>query len=563
MKQVGVFIAALAGVVYAPLILLLRCLKSGTPELAPIQFLAADAFYYLSIARHSVGKGFYTSDGLFPTNGFHPLWQWLLTNLFSLRGVVENQSLQLMLVFWVSIVLVAVGTALFALVLYKLTDNFALSLLAAVPGLYYLGFGLVAPDYNSSWSFVNGMETPLAILVFGVLCYATFNKRILLRAGYASTALVACLITLGIFSRLDDAFLLIAFAALVLYFSGSRREALTRLLILGASPGISLAAYMLHNYAYAGSFLPVSGLVKQGIALPANLYYFLLSFVPIAVINSDMYWSEGTMRTLQLWAPIILAAITVAYWARRFRRDAGEAMRSDHYDETVVAGLCAYVILKGAYNLVFVRLWGQGHWYFPLSIMIVNLVIAFALGRRLKGTSSGSAGFAWGAASLAVVVLLGNALLTHKLLTRYNTVYYDFWVERAAIQQQLQAMDPNVRILEFDDGPISYALDIPTMNGFGYTLDQGALQAKASGQLLQLAYSRGFSVIGLLYYIPPLPPGAADDPEALRAIVQGAPTIGAEDLTQWRFSVFYRDPRSGALFLKFEPANTSMAGPAQ
>ncbi len=111
-------------------------------------------------------------------------------------------------------------------------------------------------------------------------------------------------------------------------------------------------------------------------------------------------------------------------------------------------------------------------------------------------------------------------------------------------------MDPNVRIIEFDDGPISYALDIPTMNGFGYTLDQGGIEAKARGQLLQLAYERGFRVIGLLYYYSPLPPECADDPEGLRAIMQGAPSIGAEDLSKWRFSLLYKDPLSRALFYR-------------
>ena len=37
-----------------------------------------DAYYYLVIARNAAsGQGF-TADGLSPTNGFQPLWMWLL-----------------------------------------------------------------------------------------------------------------------------------------------------------------------------------------------------------------------------------------------------------------------------------------------------------------------------------------------------------------------------------------------------------------------------------------------------------------------------------------------------
>ena len=264
------------------------------------------------------------------------------------------------------------------------------------------------------------------------------------------------------------------------------------------------------------------------------------------------------MRTLQLCVPVLLALIMLAHWAKRFRKDANEAERNSHYNEIVLAGLCLYVLLKGAYNFAFVKLWGQGHWYFPLSIMIFNLVLASLIGSRIQGASGGRRAVGLGIASLALVVLLGNAFVTHKLLTNYNGLFYDFWVRRSSIQSQLQSMDPETRIIEYDDGPISYALDIPTMSGFGYTLDQAAIQAKSRGQLLQLAYDRGFRVIGLLYYYAPSLLEPADDPEGLLAIVRGIPNLGAEDLTQWQFSILYKDPKSRALFIKFEPASDTL-----
>src|SRR5207249_52514 len=41
-----------------------------------------DAFYYFQIARHlAQGRGF-TFDGIHPTNGFHPLWLFLLVPIY-------------------------------------------------------------------------------------------------------------------------------------------------------------------------------------------------------------------------------------------------------------------------------------------------------------------------------------------------------------------------------------------------------------------------------------------------------------------------------------------------
>src|SRR4051812_7873907 len=44
-------------------------------------FLAGDVFYYLDIARNSQSVPFFTFDGVHATNGFHPLWQYLLSLL--------------------------------------------------------------------------------------------------------------------------------------------------------------------------------------------------------------------------------------------------------------------------------------------------------------------------------------------------------------------------------------------------------------------------------------------------------------------------------------------------
>ena len=67
--QVLVFAVAFLATIYPPLLSL-----HGQGIAGVFSFFPGDAFYYLSIAEHSVGKSFYTFDGSFPTNGFHPLW---------------------------------------------------------------------------------------------------------------------------------------------------------------------------------------------------------------------------------------------------------------------------------------------------------------------------------------------------------------------------------------------------------------------------------------------------------------------------------------------------------
>ena len=46
---------------------------------ASFHYLAADSFYYLTVARNLVELGSPTFDEVHLTNGFHPLWQALLS----------------------------------------------------------------------------------------------------------------------------------------------------------------------------------------------------------------------------------------------------------------------------------------------------------------------------------------------------------------------------------------------------------------------------------------------------------------------------------------------------
>jgi hypothetical protein len=556
MKKIGVFFSVLIGVVYPPLILLLSSITSGRTNgkilLAPLKFFTTDTFLYLSVARNSVGKPFFTSDGLFPTNGFHPLWEFLLTKVFEISAITNDLAIQMLLVFGLSIILVAFGMGFFGLVIYGLTDNFALSLLAAVPGFYYLIFSLVTPHYNSTWSFINGMESPLSILWFGLLLYLTFEKKMLFRATYSGTLALAFLISLIIFTRLDDIFLLIPFLILIFLFSTSKRDAFGKLLVLFTVPSVAIFVYLIYNYSYAGSLLPVSGISKQGNWFIPNSIYLLVTFIPVILIHFYDYWSEAAMRSLQMCVPALLAVLWFLYWIKNIRRGNWETIIRENYDRTAMGALCMYVFMKGTYNLVFVDLWGQGPWYYPLSIMVFNLITASLVANSLKVYLSGHKLMILNVIALPLMILTSNAFINNRVLYNYNSLYYDFWMQRSFITQKLKTMDRNIKIIEFDDGVISYFLDIPTMNGLGFTLDREGFEAQSSGHLLGLAYSRGFRVIGVLNYLN-LPPNIENYPDKLRDYLCRLPHIKLEDLNQWKFKILYKDPISNAAFISFEP----------
>src|SRR5882672_9277037 len=69
-----------------------------------ISWLTDDTFYYLQIARNVAGGAGFTFDGIHRTNGFHPLWMFLLVPLFS---IVHGDFLPLRILILVQAILLA------------------------------------------------------------------------------------------------------------------------------------------------------------------------------------------------------------------------------------------------------------------------------------------------------------------------------------------------------------------------------------------------------------------------------------------------------------------------
>lgn len=543
------FILIFITILYPPVFFLIQ-----RGEKAAFQYFAADAFYYLSVVRHSVQAPIYTFDGQFPTNGFHPLWQYGLTLIFSSMRLTTQET-QVIVAFYLSILFVAAGTALFGVALLKVTQNVAISFIAAVPGIYYLLFSVIEPQYTNPWAYANGMESPLSILLFGILSYTLIELKLLLQPSKGKLVLLSFLLTLITLSRLDDIFIFIPFLISILIFSNTFKEKFVNGLIASVIPTCVISAYLLYNLSYAGIFLPISGSAKgEIIAAAVNLFRLITSFIPIGQFGdiSVHTWKWTTWRALQLYIPILLAFIWV--WPRIIPREKWHTFWQNHHEETIVFGFCLYVIAKGTYNLLNVSLMNQGHWYFPLSIMIFNMLSAILITKLVKFDSLSrrvSGGVV--IASFLFVLLIANAFENTKTVTEYNAHYFNFWTQRQRITADLKRLSGESKIIEFDDGIISYSLDIPAISGLGFALDKEAFEAKQRGDLLSLAYSRGFNIIASLNYMPLITPEIDNDSGLLREKLADMFFLRLEDLEEWNFSVLYRDPETKTVFIQIEP----------
>jgi hypothetical protein len=534
-------------VAYPPLLL-----TKKSDIAAAFQYFAADTFYYLAVADNSVDMPYFTFDGTQPTNGFHPLWQYYLTIFFKIFDFLRIQNHQIFFAFASSIAFTALGTALFGVTLFRLTNRFSLSLISAVPGIYYLLFSSVMPHYGSAWSSINGMETGCSIFFFGLLVYFLFSDNTINTFSLKRVLGLSLVLTAITLSRLDDIFIFVPFIVYILFLP-SRRENKFKLFIAFCLPPLLLIGiYLLYNISYSGMMLPVSGMVKGGsIELIPKIKVLFQAVIPVTLFSADWIytWKHDTWRVLQLIIPTA-AALT---WliAGIIRRRGGVFFPTGNRGD-MIALLCVYAVLKGSYNIFAVPLWQQGHWYFPLSIMIFNLLAARLISKTINYKFSAKLGAAISLAVILWIVLLANSLTSLKIISNYNISYFNFWKAGKELNEDLKTKIRGEGIIGFDDGIICYTLNIPVMSGLGYSLDKEAFQALKQGLLLNIAYRRGFNLLSSLSYLT-LPRHTEISSELLKRKLASSFFLSGQNIENWRFSIAYRPPESGWAIIKFEP----------
>jgi hypothetical protein len=92
---------------------------SSSRYVGPFGYVAADAFYYLVVARNVARHGSFSFDGRHPTNGFHPLWQLLTSALDFATEHLGLEQFTLYVAIFASLALIAGGIALLATALAR------------------------------------------------------------------------------------------------------------------------------------------------------------------------------------------------------------------------------------------------------------------------------------------------------------------------------------------------------------------------------------------------------------------------------------------------------------
>jgi hypothetical protein len=518
----------------------------------PFGYLAADTFYYLTVARNIVERGSVSSDGEHAINGFHPLWQLVATGIYAMAKLIRAIELVPLLTVLVSLACVVGAVGLFGASFLRATRRVPAAFVAFPFGVYALlvsphwqiphqdlasqsGEG-PAPLFGTLYSFVNGMESGVLLLSFALAAYAFVTRgasRRMLDGVLCGGAF--CLVAL---SRLDHAVLGIAplslWVAHSLYAPTRRRFAFGAVLAFAAP----LALYAVVNHAYAGSAIPLSGVIKSSFPIPsASNLTELQSYLkhpfrpqPVFQVMCVAPVAISIAAVLAFLPFVVRLRVGATAFSLEFRPCAHSL---DRFLVMVAPG----VVLLAAYNILFVT--GVGSWYYPVSTAYVSLTMLSvatrgwtSLPRRLRAVVPVQIA----AAAFAALSVLG--FLRFQRQPDFHRMYADFCLKTAPrVRAHFGGKIP--KLFEIDDGVIGYCLDTPAMSGSRLLLDAEALRATEANRLLQLAVGRGFRAVSTLFYTSHDLTSSSDAGAALAWVQRLHPV---QDYTGLRASVLFADP---------------------
>lgn len=489
----SVFFIYSALVTLLPAVALIPIFGSSTGML----FLGGDAYLYLGIAESST-PDFFSFDGEKPTNGFHPLWQayvWFLAQLVPDPIVLMN------LTAWSAIFLCLIGVWLLGMATARTTNSWLLAGLVT-PGVYFLLIGQGLSNL-SVWDFYSGMEAGLALALTGLVAYVVVRFR-------PDEPRLSMWLGLGIIlgflmlTRLDDVFVGPAIALCWLFWSpGKFWRRVPAVVGLGLPPALMLALYWYYNLTHVGVLMPVSGAAKGEGALVANGWVtaatFLAPLIDLRAALTDYTPGHAAIagaafRVAQVVFPGLMGVVFLGLIWRYFRTEAWAPL---------VAGMCAAVTIKAGYNFVAVNYWHQASWYFSFAFGTISFATALILAPVLAKLRA-AARFLPGllACVIAMVAFLqaSQAYLAQRTAPGFLG-HFSLWEAREDIESELLAARPGAKLIEFGDGILNFALEMPVRHGFVFAGDPESLTALQESRLLSSAFEDGYVLLASFEYL--------------------------------------------------------------
>jgi 4-amino-4-deoxy-L-arabinose transferase-like glycosyltransferase len=498
-----------------------------------------DSFYSFEIARN-IARGLgSTFDGVQPTNGYQPLYVFLLVPIYWASG--DHATIPI----YFALAASAICNVLTGWILFRLVKGWA-STAAAFFGLVLWSFGPAIVRQA-----VNGLETALAMLcIAAALDYYVRVYRAAASPSRRQAVTLGALLGLAVFARIDAVLFVAALVADAAWRSRHRRGELRALALAAAVAAAVLLPWCIGSQALFGTVLPESGSATRFLSeayaprdhpgitpasftggpppsfLADNLSQSFLQIGTSPVLHVFTRAIERALQALHFPAAatvyavgsfLCLALVGVFFLVRR-RRTARVDLRF----------LFVYaVLLVAAYSLVVFGQIFYSRYYYPIFFLSIILgAIAFDLLLQMLRSAERRRNVA-----IACSVVYA-ALLAHMSMHRVQNGNYRFlhvvdWIATHT--------PPDATIGVFNSGAIGYFSDRRVINLDG-KVNPAALEALRRGDIGDYIESQGIDYVidheWILGRFLSVPASAADGVALTR--VDGDAAVGVPGWAAYR-----------------------------
>jgi hypothetical protein len=505
-------------------------------------YFAADTFYYMTVAQNYPQLGYFSFDQQLPTNGFHPLYQVLISFCYVIFNYFHlSKPVILLCTLGISTLQISIAIVLLAKMFEKTLGKIPGWFVLLPVGPYALVMAPIFHRYGTMWSFTNGMESSSVILFFALLLWAI--AQVDFYHSLPRVILAGLTVSLLFLSRLDHIFMVVGLGIMIIaraIFDQKIKAGIKAILVIGLIQGAVLVLYLPANYISFGDWFPVSGVAKSTFPAFAAARAKLVEMNETIRLVGTPEFGPRVWRYTQIIFPMLFSLFVLMHWISRF------ICRKLSPIDWIFGCTSLFALFLGLYNFLFVVTFEQGHWYFPVSITFISIVTIDWLEKNFR-VEKAQAGLV---ALLMLGVLAFYTFVYHD--AEYNQRYAWFYNESGRIQNYYAGS--TAKFIEYDDGIIAYTTGIASLSGFGFNLDKEAFQALSQNQLLELAYQRGYGYIASYYYFGSGRFTRSSTTVEISEYLASRAYIGPAEVQDFTFSVDYMSEDGRFSIIKMEKA---------
>lgn len=435
-----------------------------------VQQVPDDAFYYLEVGQRIADGDGVSFDGLNATNGFHPLWQGVV----SVLALVWSGDSLVRAALLVGLVCVAAAVALVTTVLAR-SVGWTPALLAAAVAVH---------GSSTLSSLVNGMETSVSVLCLAVLVWSL--ARLGSHPSNRALAIVGAACGACVLARLDFALAVPVLAVSILL----RTRAVRSLVPVAAGGAVMVLPFFVWNLGANGMLLTVSGGLKlhtvsdHAASLGGRFSGGYRALVADAVRETlDTAVSNAGELPVRAAAGLgdllLLVSAGLAVWVVWLHRMRGHRpVRAPMHASTwALVTVAAFIGVKACADHLLLPLWAPA-WYSGPVLIALGVALGASAGwlaTRLNNHRLRTAGVV-GLAAMFALPLNGELLASRSLDTRR-------WQDGlAATVPAVRERAPSGRLGAYDAGLLGFELHPrPVVNLDGLVNDAEHAELLAHG----------------------------------------------------------------------------------